>query len=128
MAKPPINFLHLIRRLAGDCRGDTRTDAELLAAFATLKDEGAFTALVARHGRLVWARCVSVLGDSGESNVEDCFQAVFIVLAKKSRKVSGASLPSWLAETARRTALEARRRDTRRQKRTHELADRLDRP
>jgi DNA-directed RNA polymerase specialized sigma24 family protein len=97
MARPPINLLHVIRRLVGDCRGDTRSDAELLAAFADAKDEGAFTALVARHGRLVWARCVSILGKAGEAHVDDCFQAVFIALARKAHAVAGRSLPSWLA-------------------------------
>jgi RNA polymerase sigma factor (sigma-70 family) len=128
MARPPINLLHAIRRLAGDCRGDTRHDAELLAAFANEKDEGAFTALVARHGRQVWAQCVCTLGQAGASNVDDCFQAVFIALARKARAVAGVSLPSWLAETARRTALEARRREARRQARQRELADHLERP
>jgi RNA polymerase sigma factor (sigma-70 family) len=128
MAKPPTNLLHTIRRLAGDSRGDTRSDAELLAAFAAAKDEGAFTALVARHGRQVWAECIRILGQTGESQVDDCFQAVFIALARKAHAVAGVSLPSWLAETARRTAMEARRRDTRRRVRQQELADHLDRP
>jgi RNA polymerase sigma factor (sigma-70 family) len=128
MARPPTNLLHTIRRLAGDSRGDARSDAELLAAFAATKDEGAFTALVARHGRQVWAQCVGVLGQAGESQVDDCFQAVFIALARKAHAVAGVSLPSWLAETARRTAMEARRRDARRRIRQRELADRLERP
>ena len=128
MSQPPTNLLHTIRRLTGYCRGDTRSDAELLAAFAETKDEGAFTALVARHGRQVWAQCVRILGQAGESQVEDCFQAVFIALARKAHAVAGESLPSWLAETARRTAWEAQRQEARRQERQHELADRLERP
>src|SRR5262249_51274724 len=58
----------------------------------------------------------------------DCFQAVFIALARKAHAVAGRSLPSWLAETARRTALEARRRAAPRPVRQRELAERLERP
>jgi RNA polymerase sigma factor (sigma-70 family) len=114
--------------MVGACRDDARTGAELLAAFAETHDEIAFTALVARHGRRVWVRCASILGEAGKSNVDDCFQAVFIALARKVCSVKGVSLPFWLAETARRSALEARRNDIRRQVRQYELAERLERP
>jgi len=54
------------------------TDVQLIERFLSTRDEGAFAALVGRHGPMVLAVCRSVLKDSPE--VEDAFQATFLVL------------------------------------------------
>jgi hypothetical protein len=54
------------------------TDRQLLEEFQGRKDGGretAFTALVARHGPLVWSVCHSISSDSHAA--EDAFQATF---------------------------------------------------
>jgi RNA polymerase sigma factor (sigma-70 family) len=59
-----------------------RNDAELLAAFATQRQETAFAEIVRRHGGMVLAVCRSVLGNT--SDAEDAGQAVFLTLARKA--------------------------------------------
>ena len=57
------------------------TDLELLERFLACRDEvaeGAFSALVARHGPLVWSVCRAILGDCHAA--EDSFQATFLIL------------------------------------------------
>src|SRR5262249_11923826 len=103
----------LRRHCASPCAGP---DAELLARFASQGDEEAFTALVARHGPVVWNACRRGLGDLQDA--EDAFQATFLVLARRAS--SGRppeSLAGWLYGVAGRVAREARRRQ-RRQPRT----------
>ncbi len=56
-------------------------DGQLLARYAASRDEAAFEALVARHGPMVLATCRAVLRH--EQDVEDAFQATFLVLAEE---------------------------------------------
>src|SRR6516164_4833077 len=63
-------------------------DGQLLARYAAARDEAAFAALVARHGPMVLATCRAILRH--EHDVEDAFQATFLVLAKKARSVRAA--------------------------------------
>jgi hypothetical protein len=58
------------------------SDAQLLEQFASGRDEGAFAALMSRHGGLVWRVCRQVLHQ--EQDAEDAFQASFLVLALKA--------------------------------------------
>ena len=77
------------------------SDNELLRRFAQQRDEAAFTALVRRHGAMVYHVCRHALGNSHDA--EDAFQATFLVLA--TRAGAGPwrdSLAGWLHETARR--------------------------
>jgi DNA-directed RNA polymerase specialized sigma24 family protein len=101
------------------------SDAELLNRFASChgKDdetaELAFTALVARHGPMVLRVCRGVLFDQHE--VEDAFQATFLVLAVQARSIRRrGSVASWLHGVALRVAASERVRAVRR--RRHELA------
>ena len=61
------------------------TDGQLLARYAALNDGLAFESLVARHGPMVVATCRAIL--EHEHDVEDAFQATFLVLARKARSV-----------------------------------------
>ncbi len=82
------------------------TDAQLVERFLDRRDEGAFAALVARHGPMVLAVCRSVLKD--RTNAEDAFQATFIVLFRKAGGLKSAgSLGSWLYRVAYRIAIRA---------------------
>ena len=100
------------------------SDAELLNRFASRQNEHdetaelAFAALLARHGPMVLRVCRAVLGDRHE--VEDAFQATFLVLAVRARSIRRrGSVASWLHGVALRVAASERARAARR--RRHEL-------
>lgn len=83
------------------------TDAALLDRFMARRDEAAFAELVRRHGPMVRATCRRVLG--GRPDVDDAFQAVFVVLARQAATVRRqAQLGPWLHTVAVRTAHKAR--------------------
>src|SRR5580693_1008527 len=73
------------------------TDRQLLERYTDRRDagaEGAFAALVARHGPMVLGICRQVLDD--RHHAEDAFQAVFLVLACKARSIRNPDLVgSW---------------------------------
>ncbi|MGP0062862.1 MAG: RNA polymerase sigma factor [Isosphaeraceae bacterium] len=82
------------------------TDGQLLARYADDRDGPAFAALVARHGPMVAATCRAVLRH--EHDVEDAFQATFLVLARTAGSVRGGdALGGWLHRVAYRAAVEA---------------------
>jgi RNA polymerase sigma factor (sigma-70 family) len=83
------------------------TDGHLLERFADRRDEAAFEALVDRHGPMVLRVCRGLLADPHD--VEDAFQATFLVLVRRAGSVSKAdSVASWLFGVARRVAARAR--------------------
>ena len=71
------------------------SDAQLLAQFAANRDEAAFDALMARHGPLVWSVCRSILTDPHD--VEDAFQASFLILVRKAQSLRVERFAVWLA-------------------------------
>jgi RNA polymerase sigma factor (sigma-70 family) len=83
------------------------TDGQLLERFRTRRDEAAFEAIIARHGPMVMGVCRGVLRDSTE--VEDAFQAAFLVLVKKAGSIRGRDgVGGWLYRVSYRLALRAR--------------------
>src|SRR3954447_6451072 len=83
------------------------TEWQLLHRYVTRHDEAAFEALVARHGPMVLGVCRRVLDDPHD--VEDAFQATFLVLVKKAGSIRDRDvLGTWLYGVARRVAVRAR--------------------
>jgi uncharacterized protein (TIGR03067 family) len=95
-----------LERIAGALRGSDESDAVLLDRFRHDRDECAFVELVGRHGRAVLAACRHVLTDPAD--IDDSFQAVFVVLFRKSAAVEARTLGSWLYAVAHRVAVRAR--------------------
>src|SRR4051812_16796912 len=88
------------------------SDADLLRSFLATRDPAAFSALVRRHSSTVLAACRQVLRQ--ESDVEDAFQATFLVLFKSAHSIrQGCSVRGWLFGVAHRVAVNARCRRAR---------------
>ena len=90
-------------------RTETMTGAgesQLLERFLSHGDEDAFEAIVRRHGPMVLGVCRRVLSDPND--VEDAFQATFLVLVKRAGSIRDRSvLGTWLHGVARRVAVRA---------------------
>ena len=108
-----------IQRLFDEGTFTGLTDAQLVERFLDRRDEGAFAALVARHGPMVLAVCRGVLKDVNDA--EDAFQATFLVLFRKASGLRGnGSLGSWLYRVAYRIAIRANAVAARRRERSWE--------
>ena len=85
------------------------TERQLIERFALHGDAVAFEAIVTRHGPMVYSVCAQMLRDT--SDVEDAFQATFLVLIKKA---AGLRRPErvgpWLYGVAHRIARRVRAR------------------
>jgi RNA polymerase sigma factor (sigma-70 family) len=96
-----------LERLFGQGTAVGLTEGELLERFVTRRDEAAFEALVARHGPMVLGVCRRLLRDPND--VDDAFQATFLVLVKKASSVRRCELlGNWLYGVAYRVAFRAR--------------------
>ncbi|MHC5539531.1 RNA polymerase sigma factor, partial [Singulisphaera rosea] len=70
-------------------------DQELLDRFAEHRDSQAFSALVERHGPMVFGVCRRILGDRHAA--EDAFQATFLIMVRKAGTIRvDPSLGRWL--------------------------------
>src|SRR5262245_29764685 len=92
-----------IRDLTGEPLQGEQTDRALLSRFVGDRDEAAFVALLKRHGPMVRAVCARLLRQPSE--VDDAFQATFLVLVHKAQSIrKRESLASWLYGVAQRIA------------------------
>src|SRR5262245_28787340 len=122
MATNPAALLHHLRRLASPQHADTSPDPALLERFVRGRDEGAFAALVERHGPMVLRVCRRLLADPHAA--EDAFQATFLVLARRAAAVRRRQrLAGWLHGVAYRVARKARTAEVLRQGREQPSAD-----
>jgi RNA polymerase sigma factor (sigma-70 family) len=104
-AVPPV--LRFLRALAPAAPDLDAPDAQLLASFLLRRDEGAFAALLHRHGPMVWGVCRRALPDPHAA--EDAFQATLLVFLRKAGSLSRPErLANWLYGVACRTATKAR--------------------
>jgi RNA polymerase sigma factor (sigma-70 family) len=110
-------------QLRGNARSTTAepTDGQLLERFTAHYDEGAFAELVRRHGPMIHGVCRRVL--ENEEDVEDAFQATFMILVRKADSIrKRESAASWLYGVALRTARRARVSAARRRERERRAA------
>src|ERR1700678_2807816 len=89
------------------------SEGELVERFASGHDESAFEALIARHGPMVLGVCRQLLRDPND--VDDAFQATFLVLVRKAATLRQRDLlGNWLYGVANRVAARARTLSARR--------------
>jgi hypothetical protein len=102
------DLLHQVRTLFGAGTVTGLSDAQLLERFTsqstlaaenTLAAEAAFEVLVARHGPMVLGVCRRVLADPSE--VEDAFQATFLVLVRRAGSIRAGD--SWISDAVDET-------------------------
>jgi RNA polymerase sigma factor (sigma-70 family) len=105
----PATFLHdLVRQLRRGTEPPRRgvSDTELLERFRATGDPEAFEMIVRRHGGDVLSVCRKLL--SSAADVDDAFQATFIVLWRSAGSVrKREALGGWLCGVAHRIALKA---------------------
>jgi RNA polymerase sigma factor (sigma-70 family) len=95
------------------------SDARFLEQFARNGSEEAFAALVQRHIALVHS--VALRHTANAQHAQDITQAVFVILARKAGALGRQTiLPGWLYHTARLTAANLQRAETRRVRREQE--------
>jgi HlyD family secretion protein len=111
-----VPVVHNIRTLYEFGTASGLSDRELLRQFMTRRDaagEAAFETLVLRHGPTVLRVCRNVLREPAD--VDDAFQATFLVLVKRCRSMGQIeSVAGWLYGVACRVAAHARVESARR--------------
>jgi RNA polymerase sigma factor (sigma-70 family) len=108
--------LRQIDRLFGEGTLTGLGDGQLLERYLSRRDEDAFEAIVDLHGPMVLGLCRRMLRDPRD--IEDAFQATFLVLAQKAPGIRDRNLLSnWLYGVAFRVARRARTRTIRRRDR-----------
>ena len=109
MPQTLTQLLHLLHRQTVPC-----PDRVLLEHFLGSRAEAAFTALVTRHEPMVLRLCRRWLRK--DQDVEDAFQATFLVLACRASAIRGRDcLAAWLHGVAYRVASRTRVADSRQQ-------------
>jgi RNA polymerase sigma factor (sigma-70 family) len=98
------------------------TDGQLLERYVAQRDEAAFEALVRRHGPMVLGVCRRLL--HSPQDVEDAFQATFLILVRKAAAVRPRhKVGSWLYGVAYHAAQKARAAAVRRGVRERQVRD-----
>ena len=96
------------------------TDGQLLETYARGRQESALSALVCRHGAMVWGVCRRLLANPHDA--EDAFQATFLVLVRKATSIVPREMVgNWLYGVAYQTALKARSTAAKRQAREKQV-------
>ncbi|HEV3078723.1 MAG TPA: sigma-70 family RNA polymerase sigma factor, partial [Gemmataceae bacterium] len=96
-----------LRKVALQSAGTDLKDGRLVERFVSCRDEAAFETLVRRHGPMVLGVCRRILGN--HHDVEDAFQATFLVLMHKAASLlERETIGNWLYGVAYHTALKAR--------------------
>jgi RNA polymerase sigma factor (sigma-70 family) len=123
MPTNPTNpLLGQLRRVVFLDHGGGLSDGELLQCFLAHREEGAFAALVRRHGRMVLGVCRRIL--KNEHDAEDAFQATFLVLVRKAASfLSRQTVGDWLYGVAYHVALKARAAALRRRAKERQVRD-----
>jgi len=94
---------------------DELPDEELVRRFLAAREEQAFSAIVRRHGPLVWGVCRNLLPT--EADAEDAFQATFLALVKSAHQIRRANaLGAWLHRVAGRVCRNSLRGRARRRR------------
>jgi RNA polymerase sigma factor (sigma-70 family) len=120
-AVPLTTVLHHLSALAVD----QLSDGQLLERFIATADEAAFATLVQRHSRLVLGVGRRLLGVGPD--VDDVFQATFVVLARKAASIrKQATLASWLYGVVCRLASDVQDQRGRRRQRERNIVGSLD--
>ncbi len=115
-------FEGAMQNITGSSSQSERTDERLLRDYVASKDAGAFAALVRRHGGMVFGVCRRVLWR--EQDVEDAFQATFIVLMRKASSLGRPNLlGNWLYGVAYRIASKIRAANIRQRTREVPMVD-----
>src|SRR6516165_6712369 len=84
-----------MQNVAGTNSQSELADERLLRDYVASRDAGAFAAIVRRHGGMVSAVCRRMLWR--EQDVEDAFQATFLVLMRRAPSLSRPGLlGNWL--------------------------------
>jgi RNA polymerase sigma-70 factor (ECF subfamily) len=97
------------------------SDRQLVGRWLKERDEAAFEGLLRRHGPMVYCVCWRILQHT--EDVEDVFQATFLILARKLGTLrKHQSLASWLHGVARRVALKAQAQGGARRRRERQSA------
>jgi RNA polymerase sigma factor (sigma-70 family) len=116
------SVLQHLRSIANAAAHENTSDRNLLERFIAQREEGAFVALLKRHGPMVLQVCRRI--QDNEHEAEDVFQATFLLLARKARSIRKPdSLASWLHGVAYRLALAAKAQRTQRQAYERQAAD-----
>src|SRR5262245_16544511 len=94
-------------------------DISLLREYVDRNSEEAFATLVSRHVNKVYS--IALRRTSNPHQAEEITQAVFVILAKKSRHLpKSVLLAGWLCRTAQLTAITFLRSEIRRTRREQE--------
>jgi len=111
-----------MQNVAGSTSQSELTDERLLCDYVASRDAGAFAAIMRRHGGMVAAVCRRMLWR--EQDVEDAFQATFLVLLRKAPSLSRPKLVgNWLYGVAYRIASKMRQANIRQRMREAPMVD-----
>jgi RNA polymerase sigma factor (sigma-70 family) len=111
-----------MQNVAGTNSQSELADERLLRDYVASRDAGAFAAIVRRHGGMVSAVCRRMLWR--EQDVEDAFQATFLVLMRRAPSLSKPKLlGNWLYGVAYRIASKIRSANIRERTREAPMVD-----